>query len=182
MEVFGIEGRALRKYRKDIKYTYSTAALAIRLLKSILIQTWAQLRDVVLYEDFEAIAMPACHARGLIPFCRENSQLRVEWVVNFWRSALTIDSNRVCRYHSNELIRDLHGPLDEEVRDDQLISRSLTKAVDAWILEVQLLPSLGMPQSSFTLMLDGDAIPEKSAMVFDIIQRDAAWQTALDIR
>jgi hypothetical protein len=34
---------------------------------------------------------------------------------------------------------------------------------------------------AITLVLDGDPIPERTAQIFDeVVQRDAAWQTALD--
>lgn len=181
MEIFGVKGKAGRNYWNHIKYSYSAAALTIRFLKSIPKETREHLRSVVLHEDFESIAVPACHARGLIPFCKENSRLRVERIVKLWQNVLTVDSDRERNYYGDERRRDLHGPPDGEVTDDKLTSRSITQAVGTWIVEAQLLPSLGMPQNSYTLMFDGDPIPHKSAMVFDIIQRDVAWQTALDL-
>jgi hypothetical protein len=39
-----------------------------------------------------------------------------------------------------------------------------------------------MPSSSYTLVFDGQTNPEKSTAVFNILQRDDAWQIALDER
>lgn len=56
----------------------------------------------------------------------------------------------------------------------------ITEFTAPWILEANALPSLGMPEDSFTLMTDGDPIPEKASEIFDIIWEDAMVQAALD--
>ncbi|KAL5113549.1 hypothetical protein ACEQ8H_008558 [Pleosporales sp. CAS-2024a] len=69
--------------------------------------------------------------------------------------------------------------VEKDLRDDKVAARKITEAVGSWIAEAVLLPSLGMPDGSFTLIFDGDPTPSNSTAVFNIIQRDAAWQEAL---
>ena len=38
-----------------------------------------------------------------------------------------------------------------------------------------------MPKEAYTLVFDGDPTPGRSSEVFAVVQRDAAWQTALDL-
>jgi hypothetical protein len=64
---------------------------------------------------------------------------------------------------------------------DVLSTQLITKEVARWIVEAMALPSLGMPDGSFTMLLDGEPLLELTARVFDMVQRDAAWQTALDL-
>lgn len=179
--VSGVFGGEPISFTDHIKYSYSAAALAIRFFKSITGQTRAQFRHVVLHEDYESIARPASHARGLIPFCKENHKLRIERPVKLWQTAMPIDKRSYSYYFMDDRWQDMRGPPIEEVRNDKLTSRTISRAVGEWIVEAHLLLSLGMPQESFTLVLDGEPTPEKSTTVFDIIQRDIAWQTALDI-
>jgi hypothetical protein len=48
-------------------------------------------------------------------------------------------------------------------------------------MEALALPSLGMPEHSFTLILDGSPTPEHTSDIFrTVVQRDAAWQDALN--
>jgi hypothetical protein len=56
----------------DTKYSYSATSCAIRFLRSIPATARNCFRYVNIFEDREAIAHFECHARGLIPFCREN--------------------------------------------------------------------------------------------------------------
>jgi hypothetical protein len=62
----------------------------------------------------------------------------------------------------------------DHLKDDKLSARGVTQSVGTWIVESLLLPSLGMPQGSYTLVLDGNPIPEQTAAVFRVVQRDAA--------
>ena len=63
---------------------------------------------------------------------------------------------------------------------EQLQSEVVTKCLTPWITEALALPKVGMPIGAFTLVLDGDDIPQKTSQVFEIVKRDAAWQAALD--
>jgi hypothetical protein len=48
-------------------------------------------------------------------------------------------------------------------------------------MEALALPSLGMPEGSYALVLDGNPTPEHTSKVFRVVQRDVAWQAALDL-
>jgi hypothetical protein len=63
-----------------------------------------------------------------------------------------------------------------------LSTQFITKEVARWLAEGMELPSLGTPDGSFTMTLDGNPLPELTARVFNMVQRDAMWQTALDLR
>jgi hypothetical protein len=66
------------------------------------------------------------------------------------------------------------------ILERNLTAHSVTKAIGNWFVETLALPQLGMPEGSFTLVLDGNPIPHKATEVFSVVQRDAAWQCALD--
>jgi hypothetical protein len=131
-----------------------------------------QIRSIILHEDREAVAFPHSHGRGLIPFCTENNKLRIERRVNLWRNAFISE------------VGDAIGIIKEERGGmgywEQLHSEVVTKSLTPWITETLAIPKLGMPINAFTLVLDGDAIPQKTSQVFEIVKRDAAWQAALD--
>lgn len=66
--------------------------------------------------------------------------------------------------------------------DDQCPAERITKSVGMWVAEALILPSLGMPKDSFTLILDGNPTPDHTSHVLrSVIQRDLIWQAALDI-
>ena len=59
-------------------------------------------------------------------------------------------------------------------RVDCIESKMIMRAVCLWIAEAMILPSLGMPNGSFSLVIDGNPTPEASTKVFDIVLRDIA--------
>ena len=86
---------------KRIKWRWSAAVMCVHFLKSIPPSTRLHLRNIVLLEDRPSVASPHCkqdycniwtisepftlgHAHGLIPYCAENSRLRIERHVNLW--------------------------------------------------------------------------------------------------
>lgn len=64
--------------------------------------------------------------------------------------------------------------------EKNLTAHSITKDIGIWYVEYLELPQLGMPDGSFTLVLDSNPIPHKAAEIFIVVQRDAAWQCAFD--
>ena len=57
----------------------------------------------------------------------------------------------------------------------------VTRAIGRWILETAELKGYGMPEGSFQLFLDGNPLPEKMAEIFNVVQRNVAFQVALDM-
>ncbi|KAF1847202.1 uncharacterized protein K460DRAFT_363309 [Cucurbitaria berberidis CBS 394.84] len=163
-------------YNDNIRYSYSAASTALRFLHSVPKATRAAIRKIVLLEDRQSVAKPACHGRGFIPFCRENRNLRVERFVSLWKNAFPISQLRTPLYMIATPLFLESGTLD----DDRLPANRTTKAVGTWVAEALALPSLGMPENSFTLVLDGNPTPEHTSEVFRVVQRDVAWQLALD--
>ncbi|KAH6876278.1 hypothetical protein BKA58DRAFT_310657 [Alternaria rosae] len=152
-----------------VKHSLSAAACAIRFLRSLRIETRESVRQIESIEDRESISFPECHGRGFIPFCRAHPKLRVHRRVSLWANAFPV--TKILRYMPGG--RDLEG--------DRLDSNYVSRAVAKWMAEASTLPSLGMPEGSFKLTFECDSAPEETTRVFDIIQRDAAWQTAMDL-
>jgi hypothetical protein len=105
----------------------------------------------------KSVANPASHTQGLIPFYRHNSKLRVERIVNLWTAG----------FYPNVAHR--------------LPAHIVTKSFSRWIFETLDLQTHGMPSDAFHLILDGNPIPEKTSRVFEVVQRDAAFQAALEV-
>jgi hypothetical protein len=165
------------KYDEHARYPYSAASQVIRFFRSLTKRSFLQVRNVILREDFESVAIPECHGVGLIPFCTENPNLRVERFVSLWQNAFPVRRYEYVEREASS--RHVQNPW--WLHNDKLRSSDITQSVGAWIVEADLLPSLGMPKDSYTLVLDGDPTPAKSSEAFEIVKRDAAWQAALDI-
>ncbi|KAF2113297.1 hypothetical protein BDV96DRAFT_648264 [Lophiotrema nucula] len=159
----------------NVKYSYSAACAAVRFLESIHDSNHPHLRHIVLLEDRESIANPWSHARGLIPYCRQNEALRIERVVNLWRTAFLVGDQQYL-YITGDSWAVRTGAL----HNDQLQAKYISKAVCNWLSEALALEALGMPEHSFKLTLDGEPTPNNTTEVFRIVQRDAAFQAALD--
>jgi len=74
---------------KRIKWRFSAAAVAIEFFKSLPPQALLRIRNVVLTEDRLSIGRPECHGLGLIQFCLQNPNLRIE--VSQERRSLNLD-------------------------------------------------------------------------------------------
>ncbi|KAF4868644.1 hypothetical protein CGCSCA1_v012163 [Colletotrichum siamense] len=152
-----------------IKYHYSAAAVAIRFLKSLSRDTRLNIRKILLKEERLAVAFSECHGLGLIPFCQENPQLRVERRVNMWRTILPVT------YKDLYVIGMALKPSTEETSTQ----KDWSSQVAIWAQEALELEHAGMPPGSFTLTIDGDS---SCAEIFrEVVQRDAVWQQAVDI-
>ncbi|KAI1205156.1 uncharacterized protein F4807DRAFT_464973 [Annulohypoxylon truncatum] len=158
------------------KYGFSAAALAVRFLDSIRMQAFNEIRDIILEENHPAVALSASHARGLIPFCRCNSLLRVERRVHLWKNIfLEGVFPRVCKYIP------LCLPMRSIEVLDAHLSESMTRSVALWTMEALSLIPAGMPTESFSLVFHGDIMPEKCSEIFkNVIKRDATWQVAIE--
>jgi len=77
-------------YCEGLEYSYSATSSAIRFLRSLPTSTRKDIRELRLLEDRESVADSACHARGLIPYCRENLKLRVECSVRLWETIFPV--------------------------------------------------------------------------------------------
>ncbi|KAK2031600.1 hypothetical protein LX32DRAFT_637013 [Colletotrichum zoysiae] len=153
------------------EWRFSAASAAIYFLRCLPDTIRTHVRRLVVNEDRESIAFPESHGLGLVPFCRENPLLRVERRVDLWGNAFHADY----RFHTpRERYRARYAKTETGL-DSALITYNL----GAWIMEAQLLASAGMPESSYSLVLDGDPVPQLCTEIFRaVVQRDVAWQLA----
>ena len=79
----GTGGKDLRSER--VEWRFSAAAAAIHFLENLSLDTLLGIGRIVLHEDRPSLALPESHAQGLIPFCQQNPNIRVERRINMWR-------------------------------------------------------------------------------------------------
>lgn len=167
------------------KYRFSAASVAINFLSRLPSNLRLHLRHIRLLENNVCVAFPESHAQGLISFCVENPKLRVERRVNLWKAIFQQPS------YSNEewdTVNDLEGVpemqyLGAKICDETGFSTvSVTNNLALWIMEAAALVPAGMPENSFTLVLDGSPGDDVVMDVFmKYIQRDAVWQRAWEL-
>ncbi|KAI0183873.1 hypothetical protein EV127DRAFT_376045 [Xylaria flabelliformis] len=141
-------------------YPFSAASVAIKFLHHTPISTRKYLRKIVILEDRASVAFPECHAKGLIPFCVENPFLHVERRLDLWRTIL-------CPF---DYLYPTWWPVGSMSIDD----------LARWIVEAMDLFRAGMPEKSFSLVLDGGPDLEKSSQFFEFVQRYTMWQEAIE--
>ncbi|KAL7938255.1 hypothetical protein V8C35DRAFT_291399 [Trichoderma chlorosporum] len=172
------EKNGQRQYTQG-KYRFSAASVAVRFLSRLPKYLRLCLRDIRLHEDAVSVANPECHAQGLIEFCIENPNLRIERRLDLWRNVFQSPSMAM-----DNLVFIFENQWEASGEDDAgrgrgLCSYSLSESVALWITEALALIPLGMPRSSFKLVLDaGESQKECAEILQTIIQRDAAWQAA----
>ncbi|KAI4683949.1 uncharacterized protein J4E84_006789 [Alternaria hordeiaustralica] len=160
------------------KYRFSAATMAIAFLGSISTETRLSIRKILLLEDHTSVAWPECHGQGLVTYCQENLKLRIERRVDLWRACLPSASTPLHAITGRALA------YLREYKYDRIAASIVSRGemghggVADWIMEALALESLGMPPKSFTLIIDGAAVPENSTQIFNVLQRDAAWQKA----
>ncbi|KAI4651754.1 hypothetical protein J4E93_001950 [Alternaria ventricosa] len=147
------------------KRRLSAASMAIRFLSQASQKTRLEIRKVVLHENRKSVAWPESHARGLIQFCKENPNMRIERRVDLWRNAFPAGDLPLVKIPKYRNFRTM---------PTFTISRSLV----GWIMEAVILPSLGMPENAFTLVLTDEPNQIMNAGVFDVAIEDAATQAA----
>ena len=132
---------------------FSAAAACIRFLERLNESNLKHLRNIIILEDECSRPNSINHARGLIPFCLANNQIRIERKVEIWR-AIIIE----------------HGNI--EIYDRA--AEGLMMKIGAWISETKTLASLGMPPGSFKLTMHGPS-PRTSQQIFDAVVKIATW-------
>ena len=157
-------------------YCYSAVHVALRFLHSIPTTTREMIRKVILLEDRPSVARPQCHGRGLVILCQAHQHIRFERIVGLWRNAFPVSPGAVRKYIWG--IR--NGDNVDTLRDDRLVSATISHAIASWMAEALALPSFGMPIGSYSHVFEGAPNPELASRVFQVVQRDAAWQGALD--
>lgn len=167
------------------KFRFSAASVAIRFLSSIPSKIRLHLRHLRLLENNVCVAFPESHAQGLISFCVENPWLRVERRVNLWNAIFQHPNRSKFPYHS---VNYLDGDPESQYlfakgdAETGFTTDTITDNLALWIMEAATLVPAGMPENSFTLILDGAPGNDVLMDVFmKYIQRDAAWQRAWEV-
>jgi hypothetical protein len=165
------------QYFDKQKYRLSAASVAIKFLRSLRSSTRLQLRKLILHENHVSIAWPESHAQGLIPYCKENSRLRIERRVDLWRNAFPAGSAPLLR-----VVQSHTGEYGFGALLDTLHSASVSRfSIAPWVMEALALPDLGMPKGAFKLVLHDDHMLETTSEIFDIVMQDAVYQAAFEI-
>lgn len=155
------------------KRTYSATSCAIRFLNRLSATDRMDIRHLLLVENshIRAATQGASHARGLIPFCRENPDLNIVRRANLWHTVLPeVSAKRV-------LDPEFLSPAGRELRVTEL-----SRGVGVWLAEYSVLGALGMPGDAYTLIMDvGKEEPHKAVEAFDIVWRDAVRQEELKL-
>ena len=165
-----------------LRFRFSAAASAIKFLKSAPPVVRLQIRRIILNEDHESVAAPACHALGLIQFCQENLELHVERRLSLWKTVLPMGHLCLSSWHMLRSIEDAQEQGTEPEQSHFVQARFVTPALCRWIKEALALFPAGMPQGSFSLVFDGEPTPNRSSEIFDALQKDDAWASAIDRR
>lgn len=164
-------------YKQRTKYTYSAASLALRFLQSLPDTALAAIRSIRLLESHETVAHPECHGRGFIKICQQYPSICIQRFASLWKAVFDVELESRLNYSSfNE-----DGVDSFMFERDRLAASDITYAVGTWVTEALTLPSLGMPHGCFTLILDGNPTPDYMTEIFDVVQRDVAFQAALDV-
>ncbi|KAI4696559.1 uncharacterized protein J4E88_000736 [Alternaria novae-zelandiae] len=116
--------------------------VAIQYLETMNPRVRMSLRKIVIREDFKSVSNPELHAQGLIPFCRENMNLRITRHISLFKSMLPVHSggqdDRRSEYYDCDVIQ----------------GAECLEAMKHWIQAVSSVHTLGMPKESFSLFFD----------------------------
>ena len=160
------------KMLTEIQWRFSAAAAAIHFFKSASQSIRQGARNVVLHEDKRSVANAECHISGLVPFCSQNPQLRIQRRVNVWRNFSEAEADS-----SVWEFADLIGEGADD-RHNQTYGTSIGENYCKWITEAYAVYDNGMPAGSFSLVFDGEPALEQSSQLFEYVKTDAAWQIA----
>ncbi|KAH6977569.1 hypothetical protein BKA56DRAFT_487231 [Ilyonectria sp. MPI-CAGE-AT-0026] len=167
------------RYRE--KLYFSAAAVAIRFLTRLPVHHCLCIRNITLNEDRLAVGQPQSHARGLIPFCQENSRLRVERRVNLWQNILL---KRDMPFPKDvwRLVEGASYPQQEYYVPgmNTVYSFEIDNQLLPWLADALEVLDEGMPVGSFSFVLDGEPDLDLSSDLFDkVIHRQVAWRKSL---
>ncbi|KAF5660165.1 hypothetical protein FHETE_9139 [Fusarium heterosporum] len=163
-------GRHLSQRGRE-KVRFSATAIAIRFLKRLPANQRTRVRKLILHEDFPSVNVPSVHARGLIPFLRENPLLRVERRVSVLGCAADI---------IGWLRPDVLG-LEREHNFKGIDNCDLKKRLSSWLLDALVMADLNLPPKSFTLLLESGGNAEYCTELFQVLHRHVALHRAWNL-
>ncbi|SCV51796.1 uncharacterized protein FFB14_12221 [Fusarium fujikuroi] len=143
-------------------YRFSAASAAVRFLDGLPINKRASLHTIIIHEDRVSEGYPDGHAIGLIPFCQDNRRLRI-------RHKFSMVSNLLGRaYLHHEDFDAIQEDKDNPIPGSLLsfAAMDLYPIVANCLAEAMYLPDAGMPDGSYTLVLDGEDAGDICSEIF----------------
>lgn len=145
---------------------FSATAASIQFLGNLTKESRAHVRKVVVKENENSVCFPQSHTCGLIPFCIENSRMKIQTRIGslVWRDVRAPD---------NRDLGDLFLELHEEFKERRAGGRvsnffgkpsrkrgtTVTNAIYTWLHPGMGLHDHGMPTKSFFLFFEGPLSP-----------------------
>ncbi|EWG54036.1 hypothetical protein FVEG_12339 [Fusarium verticillioides 7600] len=162
------------------KFRISAASAAIGWLNKLPANKRICIRDMVIVEDYPSVGRQECHAAGLVPFCRENPQLRINHRV----SMLSVIFSRALLIRAGSF-GSLANYAEHEIGAeafDQANQVSFYEIAE-WLAEIVSLPKAGMPNESYTFTLDGEPMAFICSRIFQqIVLRKEAMRLTIERR
>ncbi|KAF5637880.1 hypothetical protein F52700_4583 [Fusarium sp. NRRL 52700] len=148
------------------KFRISAASAAIGWLNKLPANKRMYIRGLAVIEDYPSVGRQECHAAGLVPFCKENPQLRINHQVSmlnviFSRALL----NRLGSFQSLETYAE--HEIGAEAFDQA--NRVSFYEIAEWLAEIVSLRKAGMPNESYTFNLDGEPMGFICSRIFQQI-------------
>ncbi|EDU41140.1 hypothetical protein A1F94_001462 [Pyrenophora tritici-repentis] len=161
---------------RDSKYCFSAAAGTIRFLHSMPIEARSRLRRIIIVENQPSVAHPQCHAQGLISFCLEKPQLRIERRIDLSKCAFQ------CQWFKSryQLYAELWPPNKDYTNNPRDIPHAIS-SITSWLVEAKALASQGMPHDAFTLVLEDLSSTELGFAIFQELKWVACVQLLFEL-
>ncbi|KAF5534087.1 hypothetical protein FNAPI_12482 [Fusarium napiforme] len=147
-------------------YRFSAVSAAIGFLDALPINKRSSLRNITIHEDRISAGEPDGHAIGLIPFCQENGRLRIKHKFSMVRNIFE-------RAYMSEF------GVEEDDWSAEIMFKfagmNLDTVVGNCLSEAMYLPDAGMPDGSYTLLLDGENAGDLCSAFFqrEVLKKEA---------
>ncbi|KAF4444238.1 hypothetical protein FACUT_819 [Fusarium acutatum] len=153
-------------------YRFPAISAAIGFLDALPINKRSSLRNIIVHEDRISAGYPDGHAIGLIPFYQENGRLRIRHKFSMVRNLF--ERAYFSRYPVFDEIQDQKDEATAEVMF-RIAAVDLHPVVANCLAEAMYLPDAGMPDGSYTLLLDGEDAEDLCSAIFrqDVLGREA---------
>ena len=175
------DGHQMLPYRRS----FSAVSLCIRFLRSLPKTLRKAVRHISQRKPFICAADARSHVLGLVPFCRENQQLRIYRYVELWTNALQgAPKYTDLRYWNPSIVRAMFIA-NQDAFGEGFPRWILAEAMVAWIEEAKRCFNEGMREIQFNLIFTDTSVNWDSTrfnQYLQIIFEGAIWQTALEKR
>ncbi|KAF5603285.1 hypothetical protein FPCIR_1481 [Fusarium pseudocircinatum] len=150
-------------------HRFSAVSAAIGFIDALSLDKRSSLRNINIHED-RISGYPDGQAIGLIPFCRENKRLRIRHKLSMVRNLF----ERVYLSQGSAFgdIQELESQRDRGARWTNKsflahIAEGLYTIVANCLAEAMFLPDAGMPDGSYTLLLDAEDATDMCSAIFN---------------